>query len=137
MYSAYTVEVNFKKNYDFQLILLTFLFRAPRCCRKILLKSLWSCALAWYFQKHQLTTHTHTHIILPQHLTNKHLFSSHLTCSEKLHQRQFVRLNCWTLDPWTFFSFQCHHMSLMDFVVSPPGCGQSVTDFRGWDSHEA
>jgi hypothetical protein len=24
---------------------------------------------------------------------------------------------------------QCHHMSLMDFVVSPPGCGRSVTDF--------
>jgi hypothetical protein len=22
-----------------------------------------------------------------------------------------------------------HHMSLMDFVVSPPGCGRSVTDF--------
>jgi hypothetical protein len=27
------------------------------------------------------------------------------------------------------FSSQCHHMSLMDFVVSPPGCGRSVTDF--------
>jgi hypothetical protein len=25
----------------------------------------------------------------------------------------------------------------MDFVVSPPGCGQSVTDFWGWDAHEA
>jgi hypothetical protein len=24
---------------------------------------------------------------------------------------------------------KCHHMSLMDFVVSPPGCGRSVTDF--------
>jgi hypothetical protein len=24
---------------------------------------------------------------------------------------------------------QCHHMSLMDFVVSPPGCDRSVTDF--------
>jgi hypothetical protein len=23
----------------------------------------------------------------------------------------------------------CHHMSLMDFVVSPPGCGRSVADF--------
>jgi hypothetical protein len=23
-------------------------------------------------------------------------------------------------------------MSLMDFVVSPPGCGRSVTDFCGW-----
>jgi hypothetical protein len=27
--------------------------------------------------------------------------------------------------------------SLMDFVVSPPGCGRSVTDFGGWDAHEA
>jgi hypothetical protein len=27
------------------------------------------------------------------------------------------------------FFFQCPHMSLMDFVVSPPGCGRSVTDF--------
>jgi hypothetical protein len=25
----------------------------------------------------------------------------------------------------------------VDFVVSPPGCGQSVTDFWGWDAHEA
>jgi hypothetical protein len=23
---------------------------------------------------------------------------------------------------------QCRHMTLMDFVVSPPGCGRSVTD---------
>jgi hypothetical protein len=28
-------------------------------------------------------------------------------------------------------------MSLMDFVVSPPGCGRSVTDFWGWDPHKA
>jgi hypothetical protein len=35
------------------------------------------------------------------------------------------------------FFCQCHRMSLMDFVVSPPGCGQSVTDFWGWDAHEA
>jgi hypothetical protein len=28
-------------------------------------------------------------------------------------------------------------MSLMDFVVSPPGCGRSVSDFWGWDAHEA
>jgi hypothetical protein len=36
----------------------------------------------------------------------------------------------------TFF-FQCHHMSLMDFAVSPPGCGRSVTDFLGWEAHDA
>jgi hypothetical protein len=28
-------------------------------------------------------------------------------------------------------------MSLMDFVVSPPGCCRSVTNFWGWDAHEA
>jgi hypothetical protein len=43
----------------------------------------------------------------------------------------------WVKGGWysTFF-FQCHHMSLMDFVVSPPGCGWNVTDL-GWDAHEA
>jgi hypothetical protein len=34
------------------------------------------------------------------------------------------------------FPPQYHHMSLMDFVVSPPGCGRNVTDFWGWDAHE-
>jgi hypothetical protein len=28
-------------------------------------------------------------------------------------------------------------MFLMDFVLSPPGCGQSVTDVWDWDAHEA
>jgi hypothetical protein len=32
---------------------------------------------------------------------------------------------------------QYYHMSLMDFMFSPPGCGGSVTDFRGWDAHDA
>ena len=36
-----------------------------------------------------------------------------------------------------FFSLQCHHMSFVDFVVLPPGHGRSVTDFWGWDAHEA
>jgi hypothetical protein len=36
-----------------------------------------------------------------------------------------------------FFLIQHHHMSLMYFVVSPPGCGRSVTDFWGWDAHQA
>ena len=31
---------------------------------------------------------------------------------------------------------QCPHV-LVDFVVLPPGHGRSVTDFRGWDAHEA
>jgi hypothetical protein len=25
----------------------------------------------------------------------------------------------------------------MNFVVFPPGCGESVTDFWGWDANEA
>jgi hypothetical protein len=25
----------------------------------------------------------------------------------------------------------------MGFVISPPVCGQSVTDFWGWDAYEA
>ena len=36
-----------------------------------------------------------------------------------------------------FFFVQCHHMSFVDFVVLPPGHGRSVTDFWGWDAHEA
>jgi hypothetical protein len=28
-------------------------------------------------------------------------------------------------------------MSVMDFVAFPTGCGRSVTDFWGWDAHEA
>jgi hypothetical protein len=37
---------------------------------------------------------------------------------------------------WLIF-LQCHHMSLMDFMVSPSGCGRNVTDFWVWDAHEA
>ena len=28
-------------------------------------------------------------------------------------------------------------MSLTDFLVFPPGHGRIVTDFSGWDAHEA
>jgi hypothetical protein len=31
---------------------------------------------------------------------------------------------------------QCYHMSLMDFVVSTPGCGRHVTNFWGREAHE-
>jgi hypothetical protein len=40
-------------------------------------------------------------------------------------------------EPDWVFIFQWHHMSRKDFVVSPPGCGRSVTDFWGWDAREA
>jgi hypothetical protein len=46
---------------------------------------------------------------------------------------QAGRLQAWS----PIFFFQCHHMSLMDFVVSPPCCGRRVTDVWGWDAHEA
>ena len=36
-----------------------------------------------------------------------------------------------------FFFVQCHYMSFVDLVVLPPGHGDSVTDFWGWDAHEA
>jgi len=36
-----------------------------------------------------------------------------------------------------FLLIQSPHMSLTDFVVFPPGHGRSVTDFSGWDAHEA
>jgi hypothetical protein len=35
------------------------------------------------------------------------------------------------------FLCQFHHMPLMNFVVSPPGCDWCVTDFWVWDAHEA
>jgi hypothetical protein len=44
----------------------------------------------------------------------------------------FVVLN---LLRWIFF-IQCHQISVMDFVISPPGCCWSVTDFWGWDARE-
>jgi len=36
-----------------------------------------------------------------------------------------------------FFLYPMPHMSFTDFVVFPPGHGRSVTDFSGWDAHEA
>jgi len=43
----------------------------------------------------------------------------------------------WNVYKMFFFLIQCPHMSLTDFVVFPPGDGRSVTDFSGWDVHEA
>jgi hypothetical protein len=59
--------------YNYQFILLAFLFRG--CCmhRKFELQDLWNCALLWWCQKHHLTSHTqHTFSTL-----YKQLFSSH------------------------------------------------------------
>ena len=37
----------------------------------------------------------------------------------------------------SIFFFQCPPHVLVDFVVFPPGHGRSLTDFWGWDAHEA
>jgi hypothetical protein len=58
------------------------------------------------------------------------LFSSHKFWPPSHEAGQLIKKIC------TYF-YQCHHMSLMVFVVSPPGCGQSVTDFWGWGEHRA
>ena len=36
-----------------------------------------------------------------------------------------------------YFFYPMPHMSFTDFVVFPPRHGRSVTDFWGWDAHEA
>jgi len=38
---------------------------------------------------------------------------------------------------YIFFFYPMPHMSFTDFVVFPPVHGRGVTDFRGWDAHEA
>jgi hypothetical protein len=80
--------------YNFQLILLTFLFWTPRCCRKFLLNSLWSFASVWYCQKQHLTTHTS--YFLNTSLTNN--FSLHITPLHTwpvLKNFLFIRDNVW------------------------------------------
>jgi hypothetical protein len=47
----------------------------------------------------------------------------------------WIQSKCLLLE--VFFLIQCYHMSVMGFVVSPPGCGRNVTDLCGWDAHEA
>ena len=57
---------------------------------------------------------------------------------------QIVQPTAWSLyrvslfsNSFFFFFFpQCHHVYVY-FVVLPPGHGSSVTDFWGWDVHEA
>jgi hypothetical protein len=63
IFNAYMQEVNLKF-YNFPFILLTFLFWARCMHRKFQLQDLWSCALAWWCQKHHLTSHTHTSYFL-------------------------------------------------------------------------
>jgi len=80
IFNAYMQEVNLKF-YNFQFILLTFLFRARCINRKFQLQDLWSCALAWWCQKNHRTSHTH--MSPPKHVTNNFFLlatrSSHAT----------------------------------------------------------
>ena len=63
IFNAYMQEVNLF--YNFQFILLTFLFRARCINRKFQLQDLWSCALAWWCQKNHRTSHNYTGVPLP------------------------------------------------------------------------
>jgi hypothetical protein len=38
---------------------------------------------------------------------------------------------------WEYIFYPMPPNALMDFVVFPSGHGSSVTDFWGWDAHEA
>jgi len=67
---------------------------------------------------------------------NVHFFI-HRCNSYKLYQR--ILRTFWSyhmLLKVFFFPHNAPHV-LMDFVVFPPGHGRSVTDFWGWDAHEA
>jgi hypothetical protein len=56
IFNAYMQEFNLKF-YNFQFILLMFLFRVRCINRKFQLQDLWSCALAWWCQKNHRTSH--------------------------------------------------------------------------------
>ena len=58
--------------------------------------------------------------------------SAHCACAASSMMQSF-----WFSREVFFFSPQCHHMSFVDFVVHPSWHGRSVTDFWGWDAHEA
>jgi hypothetical protein len=75
IFNAQMQEVDFKKMYNFQFILCTFLFWAPSLHRKFQLQDFWIHALVWWCQKHHLTSHTH---ILSQHFTKKFFFHTTL-----------------------------------------------------------
>ena len=56
----------------------------------------------------------------------------------RLHFRRSVfRTHLTTSSEMFFFFPMPPHVLFVDFVVLPPGHGRSVTDFKGWDAHEA
>ena len=60
-----------------------------------------------------------------------------LICPVKLSLKYHYYKNTVITDPKDLNSPPMPHMSFTDFVVFPPGHGRSVTDFWGWDAHEA
>jgi hypothetical protein len=69
MFSAYMQEVNFKQFYNFQFILLTFLFRTHVCMGNFSFKIYG--VVPWCGSvRNIILLHTHTHTILSQNFTN-------------------------------------------------------------------
>ena len=50
---------------------------------------------------------------------------------------EVLRPNILNSDNFFFFPPPMPPHVLMNFCGFPPGCGNSVTDFWGWDAHEA
>jgi hypothetical protein len=112
IFNAYMQKVNLKF-YNFQFILLTFLFRARCLNRKFHLQDLWSCALAWWCQKSHHISHTHTCHLLNTSLT---IFFRHSQFTRDILAASLSRSKltkvCWVLFQSTdlrhHFQYICH-----------------------------
>jgi len=92
-----------EKFYNYQFILLTFLFRARCMHRKFQLQDLRSYALAWWCQKHHLTTHTRAHAHARTHTHTS--LTTFLFTQSSLHMRHRheprTTYVCWVLFQYT------------------------------------
>jgi hypothetical protein len=149
MFSSYILEVNFKNFIIFTLFYLRFCFGPHVFAGN---SSLRVCGVVPWLGIVRNIILLHTHIIPPQHLTNKQLFSSHHTTSEKLllHQRQLTRLNCWTLDHWMLGgpvagvtplahleNLPCPRMILLDASAFSLSLSQTSSDIQFGDRNPA
>jgi hypothetical protein len=98
IFSAYIQEINLKF-YNFPFILLTFLFWVRCMHKKFQLQDLWSCALAWWCQKHHLTSHTNTSYFLNPSLTT-FLFTQPSIHTRHRHEPRMTYV-CWVLFQYT------------------------------------
>jgi len=69
--------------YNFQFILLTFLFPAPSLHRKFQFQDLWVYALAWWCHKHNLTHHTSSTLHWQLFSSPTHYWHTTLSWTEK------------------------------------------------------